>query len=170
MWNHLAIFTDIGKWFADIGKLIDLYPFFDLPISGSDEKMSIFYNMVGRALFLQRALYTVHCTNTMHSRKPSFAIIPAVFSQHCKSLFCNICGNEIRHILLKQFNLNYPWYKHYQTSMYKPMYIRKSRYVRAPIRRFQNDISPIRVRSQLRSLCCYCDVTELNGIVTLLLT
>ena len=38
------------------------------------------YNMVGSALFLQRALYTVHCTNTMHSRKPSFAITPAVFS------------------------------------------------------------------------------------------
>ena len=34
------------------------------------------YNMVGSALFLQRALYTVHCTNTMHSRKPSFAITP----------------------------------------------------------------------------------------------
>ena len=63
------------------------------------------YNMVGSALFLQRALYTVHCTNTMHSRKPSFSITPAVFSQHCKSLFCNICGNEIRHTLLKQFHL-----------------------------------------------------------------
>ena len=34
------------------------------------------YNMVGSALFRQRALYTVHCTNTMHSRKPSFAITP----------------------------------------------------------------------------------------------
>ena len=65
----------------------------------------LFYNMVGSALFLQRALYTVHCTNTMHSRKLSFAITPAVVSQHCKSLFCDICGNEIRHILLKQFHL-----------------------------------------------------------------
>ena len=30
---------------------------------------------------------------------------PRRFSQHCKPLFCNICGNEIRHILLKQFHL-----------------------------------------------------------------
>ena len=37
-------------------------------------------NMVCSALFLQRALYTVHCTNIMHSRKPSFVITPAVFS------------------------------------------------------------------------------------------
>ena len=42
MWNHLAIFTDIGKWFTDIGKLIYLYQYFDLPISGSDEKLSIY--------------------------------------------------------------------------------------------------------------------------------
>ena len=41
MCNHLAIFTDIGKWFIDIGKLIYLYQFYDLPISGSDEKISI---------------------------------------------------------------------------------------------------------------------------------
>ena len=40
----------------------------------------VFYNMVCSALFLQRALYTVHCTNIMHSRKPSFVITPAVFS------------------------------------------------------------------------------------------
>ena len=72
---------------------------------GLSTKVNTHYNMVGSALFLQRALYTVHCTNTMHSRKPSFAITPAVYSQHCKSLFCNICGNEIRHILLKQFHL-----------------------------------------------------------------
>ena len=38
------------------------------------------YNMVCSALFLQRALYTVHCTNIMHYRKPSFVITPAVFS------------------------------------------------------------------------------------------
>ena len=38
------------------------------------------YNMVCSALFLQRALYTVHCTNIMHSRKPSFVITPAVFN------------------------------------------------------------------------------------------
>ena len=38
------------------------------------------YNMVRSALYLQRALYTVHCTNIMHSRKPSFVITPAVFS------------------------------------------------------------------------------------------
>ena len=31
------------------------------------------YNMLCSALLLQRALYTVHCTN-MHSRKPSFVI------------------------------------------------------------------------------------------------
>ena len=37
-----------------------------------------YYNMVCSALFLQRALYTVHCTNIMHSRKPSFVITPAV--------------------------------------------------------------------------------------------
>ena len=46
------------------------------------------YNMVCTALFLQRALYTVHCTNIMHSTTPSFVITPAVFSSHCKSLFC----------------------------------------------------------------------------------
>ena len=34
------------------------------------------YNMVCSALFLQRALYTVHCTNIMHSTKPSFVITP----------------------------------------------------------------------------------------------
>ena len=38
------------------------------------------YNMVCSALFLQRALYTVHCTDIMHSRKPSLVITPAVFS------------------------------------------------------------------------------------------
>ena len=38
------------------------------------------YNMVCSALFPQRALYTVHCTDIMHSRKPSFVITPAVFS------------------------------------------------------------------------------------------
>ena len=38
------------------------------------------YNMVCSALFLQRALYTVHCTNIMHSRKLSFVITPAVFN------------------------------------------------------------------------------------------
>ena len=64
-----------------------------------------YYNMVCSALCLQRALYTVHCTNIMHSRKPSFVITPAVFSEHCKSLFCNIRGNEIRHILLKKNHL-----------------------------------------------------------------
>ena len=37
-----------------------------------------YYNMVCSALFLQRALYTVHCTNIMHSRKPSFVITPPV--------------------------------------------------------------------------------------------
>ena len=42
----------------------------------SDDRALPYYNMVGSALFLQRALYTVHCTNTMHSRKPSFAITP----------------------------------------------------------------------------------------------
>ena len=36
----------------------------------------VYYNMVFRALFLQRALYTVHCRNIMHSRKPSFVITP----------------------------------------------------------------------------------------------
>ena len=36
MWNHLAIFTD---------KSIYLYQFFDLPISGSDEKMSILHQI-----------------------------------------------------------------------------------------------------------------------------
>ena len=61
--------------------------------------------MVCSALFLQHALYTVHCTNIMHSRKLSFVITPAVFNQHCKSLFCNIRVNEIRHILLKQIHL-----------------------------------------------------------------
>ena len=51
-------------------------------ISGSWTKWLyvIDYNMVCSALFLQRALYTVHCTNIMHSRKPSFVITPAVFT------------------------------------------------------------------------------------------
>ena len=71
------------------------------------------YNMVCSALCLQRALYTMHCTNIMHSREPSFVITPAVFSEHCKSLFCNIRGNGIRHILLKKKSSDYPWYKHY---------------------------------------------------------
>ena len=39
------------------------------------------------ALFPPRALYTVNCTNKMHSRKPSFVMTPAGFSWHCKSLF-----------------------------------------------------------------------------------
>ena len=44
------------------------------------DRFTPFYNMVCSVLFLQRALYTVHCTNIMHSRKPSFVITPAVFS------------------------------------------------------------------------------------------
>ena len=46
----------------------------------SQPKQNNTYNMVCSALFLQRALYTVHCTNIMRSRKPSFVIIPTVFS------------------------------------------------------------------------------------------
>ena len=40
------------------------------------------------ALFLQRALHTVHCTNIMHSRKPSFVINPPflVNTVNCYSL------------------------------------------------------------------------------------
>ena len=37
---------------------------------------NLHYNMVCSALLLQRALYTVHCTNIMHSRMPSFVITP----------------------------------------------------------------------------------------------
>ena len=76
------------------------------------------YNMVCSALFLQCALYTVHCTHIMHSRKPSFVITTTVFSWYWKSLCFNIHGNEIRHILLKQFHLitlhiatvKHPWF------------------------------------------------------------
>ena len=76
------------------------------------------YNMGFSALFLQRALYTVHCTNIMHPRKPSFVITPAVVSFYCKLLFLlYICGNEMRKILLKQINrtsvhintIKHPW-------------------------------------------------------------
>ena len=38
--------------------------------------VGIVYNMVCSELFFQRALYTVHCTNIMHSRKPSLMITP----------------------------------------------------------------------------------------------
>ena len=50
MWNHLAIFIDIGKWFIDISKLIYLYQFFDLPTSGSDEKMSILHQIKNQCI------------------------------------------------------------------------------------------------------------------------
>ena len=68
----------------------------------------IMYTMVSSALFLQRALHTMRGTNIMHSRKPSFVITPAFFIKHNTLLFCNIRGNEIRHILLKQFHLITP--------------------------------------------------------------
>ena len=54
--------------------------------------------------------------------------------------------------------------------MYYPLYIKKYRYVQAPICIFQNEFGPIHVRSQQRFLWCYCEVTELNMIVTSLLT
>ena len=53
------------------------------------------YNMVCRALFLQRALCAVHCTIICDH--------PAIFSQYWKVFY--IRDNEICHILLKQFHL-----------------------------------------------------------------
>ena len=53
---------------------------FHLHLNGDRKKYPILlyclsYNMVCSALSRQPA-YTVHCTNTMHSRKPSFVINP----------------------------------------------------------------------------------------------
>ena len=66
-------------------------------------QLNIYYNMVGSALSLQRALYSVHCTNTMHSRMPSFAITPTVLVSTVNRYFCNIRSNKIRHISLIKF-------------------------------------------------------------------
>ena len=65
----------------------------------------LFHNMVGSALFFQRALYTVHCANIMHSRKPSFVVTPAALINIVNLHFFNIRGNKIRHILLKELHL-----------------------------------------------------------------
>ena len=62
--------------------------------------------MVCSALLLHRALYRVHCTDIMHSRKPSFVITTAILVNTVNRYLFNIRGNEIRHILLKQFHLN----------------------------------------------------------------
>ena len=59
--------------------------------------------MVCGALLLQRALYTVHCTNVMHSRKSSFVITPTVLVNTVNRYILYIRGNKIGHILLKQF-------------------------------------------------------------------
>ena len=59
--------------------------------------------MVCGALLLQRALYTVHCTNIMHSRKSSFVITPTVLVNTVNRYILYIRGNKIGHILLKQF-------------------------------------------------------------------
>ena len=45
------------------------------------------YKMAFGALFRQRALYTVHCINIMHSRKPPFVITLAML---VNSVNCNI--------------------------------------------------------------------------------
>ena len=74
--------------------------------------------MVCSALFLQCALYKVHCANIMHFRKPSFVITPAVLVNTVTRYFFNILDNNIRHILPKQFHLitfdinlvKHPWF------------------------------------------------------------
>ena len=58
----------------------------------------------------------------MRSRKPLFVISPADFSQHPKSLFFNMRGNKIRHILLKPYHLITSDAK---TSMVRPLYMEK---------------------------------------------
>ena len=79
--------------------------------------LDLFYNMVFSALFIQRVLYTVHCVNIMHFRKPSFFITPADFSSHCKSLFLNLRSNNIRllrfrsYLVLFSQSFYIPWYK-----------------------------------------------------------
>ena len=54
----------------------DLYQWFAACNFVSRSFFNLNYNMVCSALFLQRALYTVHSTNNTHSRKPSFVITP----------------------------------------------------------------------------------------------
>ena len=62
--------------------------------------------MVGSALFLQPAcmVHTVHCTNMMHSRKPSLWS-PSPFLVNPVNRYFYIRGNEIRHVFLKHFHL-----------------------------------------------------------------
>ena len=63
------------------------------------------HNMVCSALFLRRALYTVHWANIMQSRNPSFMITHAVLIKTVNHYSFNIRGNIIHCILPKQFHL-----------------------------------------------------------------
>ena len=74
----------------------------------------IYYNMVRSALFLQRALYTVHCTIqcTQESRRlwsPPPFLVNAI-NRHTRLWNTSHFTETI--------SSDYPWYKHYQTSMY----------------------------------------------------
>ena len=62
------------------------------------------YSIVCSALFLWRAVYTVHCTNIMHLRKPSFVITRHLIN--IVNRYFKIRGNKKRPILLKQFHLS----------------------------------------------------------------
>ena len=56
--------------------------------------------MISSALSIQCALYTAHCRNIMHSRKPSY-VVSTPLSVNTRNRYFYIRGNKIRHILLK---------------------------------------------------------------------
>ena len=83
IWQHCQFITSLSllcEWLVQPtihGKLLQMNEMISQSLLTNDQFDHI-YNMVGSALFLQRALYRVHCTNTMHFRRPSFAITPTV--------------------------------------------------------------------------------------------
>ena len=80
------------------------------------------YNMVCSALFLQRALYTVHCTIqcTLESRR---LWSPTPFLVNTVNRYFVI----YMAMKYETISSDYPWYKHYQIPMYSPLCIKKSR-------------------------------------------
>ena len=109
------------------------------------------YKMVCSALFLQRALYTVHCTSTCMqlARESLYVITPDIFFNTVNRYFLIYAVK--RHILLKQLHLIT-----LDTNIVEHQCLRlcieKNSNVWALIRRFENDFVPINARSYWGSL------------------
>ena len=104
-------------------------------------------------MFLQCALYTVHCAIIMHSREPSFVITPAILGNTVNPYFSIYAAIKFA---TSHWNISsdYRDINTVKNSWFRPC-TGWNRVVRAPIRRLKNDFDSIQARSQWGSLRCY---------------